>query len=37
VARYAPIQGAQVAAALIRGALDEEAPRRILEGKSLLG
>jgi uncharacterized protein YbjT (DUF2867 family) len=37
VARYAPIEGTRVAAALIRGALDEREPALILEGKRLLG
>jgi uncharacterized protein YbjT (DUF2867 family) len=35
VARYAPIEGARVAAALIRGALDTKEPRMTLEGKQL--
>ncbi len=37
VARYAPIEGARVAAALIRGALDTREPRMTLEGKQILG
>ncbi|MCS6902278.1 MAG: NAD(P)H-binding protein [Myxococcales bacterium] len=37
IARYAPIEGSQVASALIRGALDTREPHLILEGTELLG